>query len=47
MRLNPKMTKHMAVSRSCTYTPGYNDFTHGAELEKVQSLHILGVIYDS
>ena len=48
MRLNPKKTKSMVVSRSRTSAPGYDDLTlGGAELEKVKSLRILGVVFDS
>ena len=48
MKLNPKKTKFMAVSRSRKYAPGYGDSTlDGAELEKLRSLLILGVAFDS
>ena len=48
MRLNPKMTKPMIVSRPRTYAPGYDDFTLGdTELEEVNGLCILGVTLDS
>ena len=48
VRLNPKKTKSMVVSRSRTSAPGYGELTLGsAELEEAKSLHILGVTYDS
>ena len=43
MRLNPKNTTAMVISRSRIIASGYGDLTlGGAELEKVKSLHILG-----
>ena len=43
MRLNPKKTKSMEVSRSRTYASGYGDLTlDGAELEEIKSLRTLG-----
>ena len=47
MRLSPKNTKSMVVSRSRIYASGYGDLTlRGAELEEVSSLCILRVIID-
>ena len=44
MRLNPKKTKSIVVSRSRTSAPGYGDLTPGgAELAKIKSLRILGI----
>ena len=42
MRLKPKKTKSMLVSRSHTIAPGYSDLTHGGAWE-VKCLHILWV----
>ena len=48
MRLKPKKTKSMVVSRSRTNAPGDGDLTLGdAELEGLKGLHILGVALDS
>ena len=48
MKLNPKKTKSMVVSRSRTYVRGYGDLTlRGLELEEVKSLHILRVTFGS
>ena len=48
MRLNPKKTKSMAVSRFRTIAPGHGDLTiAGDELEEVKGLRILGVILNS
>ena len=47
MRLNSKKTKSMVVSSSRIIAPDYDDLTPGsAELEKLKSLHILGVTFD-
>ena len=47
MRLHPKKTKFIVVSRSRTSAPGYGDLTlGGAELEEVHSLHIPRVTFD-
>ena len=44
MRLNPKKTKSMVVSRSWTTAPGYGDVTlGGAKHEGIKTLRILGV----
>ena len=46
MKLNPKKTKCIMVSRSRPYTPGYGGLTlGGAELEEVKGLRILGVTF--
>ena len=48
MRLNPKKTKFMVVSRSSIIAPGYGDLTLGsAELEEAKCLRILRVTFDS
>ena len=48
MRLNPKKTKSMVVSRSRTIAFCYDDLTLGRpELEERKSLHILRVTFDS
>ena len=48
MRLNPKKTKSMVVSRSGIIAPGYSDLTlGGAKLEEIKSQRILGVTLDS
>ena len=48
MRLNPKKTKFMVVSRFRTIALGYGDLTlGGAKLEEVKSLRILGISLDS
>ena len=48
MRLNPKKTKSIVVSRSRITAFGYGDLTFGnAELEEVKRLRILGAILDS
>ena len=48
LRLNPKKTKSMVVSRSRTIAPCYGNLTlDGAELEELTSLHIPGVTLDS
>ena len=48
VRLNPKETKSMVISRSRTNAPGYGDLTlDGAKLEEVKSRRILGVSLDS
>ena len=48
MRLNSKKTKSMVVNRSKTFAPDYGNLTlDDAEFEKLRSLRILGVIYDS
>ena len=48
MRLNPKKTKSIVVSRSRTRAPGYGDLTlGGAELEELKSLCILEVTFAS
>ena len=48
MRLNPKKTKSVAVSRSRIFAPGCGALTLGsAEFEKVKNLHILRVTLDS
>ena len=47
MRLKPKKTKFMVVSRSQTSAPGYGDLSlGGAELENVKILRILRVPFD-
>ena len=47
MRLNTKKTTSMVVSLSCTYASGYDDLTlGGAELEEVESPHILWITFD-
>ena len=44
MRLNPKKTKSMIISRSLTIAPGYGDLTlDDAELEELMNLRILVV----
>ena len=48
MRLNPKKTKSIVVSRSRGSGPGNGDFTlGGAVIEEVKSLPVLGVTLDS
>ena len=48
MRLNPKKTKPVVVSRSRTIAPGYGDLTlSGAELEELKGLRLLGATLDS
>ena len=48
MKINPKKTKSMMVSRYRTCAPGWGDLTlSGAELEELKSLRILGVTFDS
>ena len=48
MRLNFRKTKYLVVSWSRTNALGYGDLTlGGAELEKINSLRILGVTIDS
>ena len=48
MRLNPKKTKSMVVSRSRTTAPGYTDLTLGSvEFEELKSLRTLGVPLDN
>ena len=43
MRLNPKKTKFMVVSRSWMYAPGYGDLNLGcAEIEEGKSAYSLG-----
>ena len=47
MKLNPKKTQSVVVIRSQTSSSGYGDLTiGGAELEKLKTLHILGVTFD-
>ena len=49
IRLNPRKTKSMMISRSRTCAPGYSNLTlDGEELEelKLKSLPILGVTLD-
>ena len=47
MRLNPKKTKSMVVSRSGTSVPGYGDLTlGGAVLEEIKRLRILRMTID-
>ena len=48
MRLNPKKTKSMVVSRSRTNAAGYGILTlASAKLEEIKSLYIFGVTLDS
>ena len=48
MRLSPRKTKFVVVSRSHTIASGYGDLTlGGAELKEVKGLRILGVTLDS
>ena len=48
IRLNPKKTKSMVVSRSLTIASSYSDFTlGGAQLEEIKSLRVLGITLDS
>ena len=48
MRLNPKKTKSLAVSRPQTYAPGHGDLAlGGAEPKEVKSLSNLEVTFDS
>ena len=48
MRLNPKKTMFMAVSRSQPIAPSYDELAlGGAELEELKSLRIVGVALDS